>query len=151
MTGEPTMPPIVCDMTSAPDTSEERIDTYARLFADALVARERTEHGIRFRFRADTGIEQRVRGLAALEKACCAFFDFVVTVHGDEVWWDSRVVDEPIARQILEQMYALPDNIGDGVPALFDRFTEQGLVIVTDDDGVLRPATRAELGISDAT
>ena len=150
MTAEST-PPIVCDMSGAPDTAEQRLATYAQLFADALIGRERTNDGLRFLFRADRGIEQRVRDLAALEKACCAFFDFSVTVRGDEVWWDSKVVDDPIARQILDQMYALPDAVDDGVPALFDRFADHGLVIVTDDNGTMRPATRADLGIVDTT
>jgi hypothetical protein len=149
MTVDPTTPPIVCDMTGAPDSADERLDTYAQLFADALIGRERTDEGVRFRFRADDGIEQRVRDLAALEKACCAFFEFSITVCGDEVWWDSTVVDDPIARKILDQMYALPETVGDGVPALFDRFAEPGLVIITKDNGVVRPATRAEIGITD--
>jgi hypothetical protein len=148
MTVEPTTPPIVCDMTGAPDTAVERLDTYAQLFADALIGRERTDDGVRFRFRADDGIEQRVHDLAALEKACCAFFEFSITVHGNEVWWDSTTIDDPIAHKILDQMYALPDTVNDGGPALFDRFAEPGLVIITKDNGVVRPATSQQIGIT---
>jgi hypothetical protein len=141
-------PPIVCDMTDAPDTTTERLAEYQRLYTEALIGRERTDDGIRFRFRDRPGLEDWVRDLAAREKACCAFFSFTVTVHGDEVWWDSSVVDDDIARQILDEMYRLPDTITDGGPALFDRFSEQGLKVMINDGGALRPATTAELGLS---
>ena len=45
--------PIVCDMTDASDTAEERMAEYGRLFAQALTGRERTDQGVRLRFRAD--------------------------------------------------------------------------------------------------
>jgi len=140
---DPTTPPIVCDMTGAPDTTVERLDEYAQLFADALIDRERTPEGAnRFRFRANDGIEERVRTLAAKEKACCGFFDFTVTVHGDEIWWDATTVDDPMARQVLDEMYRLPDTVGEGVAALFERFDQQGLRVVTNDDGIMRPPPR---------
>src|SRR5690606_15920218 len=144
-------PPIVCDMTDAPDTSVERVAEYSQLFADALIGREQTPDGAnRCRFRADRGIEDRVRSLAAKEQACCAFFDFTVTTHGAEVWWDATTVDDPIAQRILDELYRLPDTVGDGVEAHFDRFEAQGLTVVTNDDGVMRPATPEELGIANA-
>jgi hypothetical protein len=100
--------PIVCDMTDAPDTPEERLAEYRALFASALVARERTETGIRFRLRGD--ILEQVRALAAKEKRCCGFFDFEITFDGDEVVWDVSVVDDPVAREILEDFYRLADG-----------------------------------------
>jgi hypothetical protein len=104
--------PIVCDMTSARDTLAERLAEYHRLFAEALVGRERTAEGIRFRFRADDGVEAWVRDLAAREKACCAFFNFDVHADGTEVRWDAAVVDDDIARAVLDAFYALPDKAG---------------------------------------
>lgn len=149
----PTQPiPIVCDMTDAPDTTEERLAEFEQLFTDALVGRERTPEGAnRFRFRAAPGIEDRVRSLAAKEKACCAFFDFTVTACGDEVWWDATTVEDPIAEQILDELYRLPDTIDEGAAALFERFDARGLRVVTEDNGVMRPATPEELGITDPT
>lgn len=142
-------PPIVCDMTDAPDTTVERLADYAQLFADALIDRERTAEGAnRFRFRADPGIEDRVRHLAAKEKACCGFFDFSVTAHDSEIWWDATTIEDPIAQQILDEFYRLPDTVDEGVEALFERFDAQGLRVVTNDDGVMRPATPGELGIA---
>ncbi len=145
MTSQPI--PIVCDMTDAPDTTEERLAEYRRLFGSELRSRERTDTGIRFRFGVRDGLADEVRDLAAREKACCAFFDFDVREHGDEITWDASVVDDPIARQILDEYYALPDTLDGSVADLFDRFADKGLEIVIDDDGVLRPATDADLGI----
>ncbi len=139
-------PPIVCDMTTAPDTPDERLAEYQELFDTALVAKERTDTGIRFRLRADPGIADHVRDLAAREKACCAFFDFTINETSDEVIWDSTVIDDPIARQILEEYYNLPDTTADSPEALHARFAAKGLTIVTDDHGVLRPAPTDEEG-----
>lgn len=100
---------ITCDMSTARDTPAERLAEYRRLFAQALVGRERTAEGIRFRFRADEGVEAWVRDLAAREKACCAFFDFAVAAEGHEVRWDASVVDDDAARAILDEFYDLPD------------------------------------------
>jgi hypothetical protein len=102
--------------------------------------------GIRFRFRAEPGLEDRVRDLAAREMACCAFFTFEITIHGDEVWMDAWVVDDDLARKILDEYYQLPDHLADGPETLFDRFSQQGLQVMIRDEGELRPATPAEHG-----
>ena len=67
MTDQPI--PIVCDMTDAPDTTEERLAEYRGLFGGDLVGRERTDTGIRFLFRARPGLADEIRDLAAREKA----------------------------------------------------------------------------------
>jgi hypothetical protein len=106
MTTEPATP-IGCDMTDAPDTAEERMAEYGRLFARSLTGRERTAGGIRFRFRAEDGVEGWVRDLAAREKACCPFYDFAVTTMDGQVWWDvsvdRTVTDDAMARAILDE------------------------------------------------
>lgn len=142
-------PAIVCDMTDAPDTADERLAEYQRLFTGPLIGRERlADGGIRFRFQATAGLEEWVRDLAAREKACCAFFDFTIGTHEGEVWWEATVVDDDIARQILDEYYRLPDTVMAGGPALFERFSAQGLRVMISDDGSLRPATPAEHGWS---
>jgi hypothetical protein len=103
-------PPVVCDMSGAPDTAAERISEYGRLFETALVARERTATGIRFRFRADPGVEDWVRDLAARELACCAFFTFAISRVDDEVRWDASVPDDEVARRILDLFFLLPET-----------------------------------------
>jgi len=102
---------IKCDMSTARDTPEERLAEYRRLFAQALLGRERTAEGIRFRFRADEGVEAWVRDLAAREKACCPFFDFEVAAEGNQVRWDASVADDDAARAILDEFYDLPDAL----------------------------------------
>lgn len=140
--------PIVCDMTDAPDTTDERLAEYRRLFGDDLIGRERTDSGIRFRFRPRVGLAAEIRDLAAREKACCAFFDFDIRENDDEITWDASVVDDPIARQILDEYYALPDSLVGSTTELFDRFAREGLAIVVEDNGVMRPVTGADLGIT---
>lgn len=129
--------PIVCDMTGAPDTPEERMAEYGRLFAQHLVERERTAEGIRFRLRADKGVEAWVRDLAARDKACCPFMDFTVATVGEEVHYDMTVVDDDIARAILNEFYDLPEIVAEGVKALEDRITGLGLQITTNDNGTV--------------
>jgi hypothetical protein len=106
-------PAIVCDMSTARDTEEERLAEYRRLFDEALAGRERVGAGIRFRFQAAAGVEAWVRDLAEREKACCAFFDFTVTAENDEVWWDCTVPDDDLARAILDEFHALPDTFAE--------------------------------------
>ena len=103
-------------MSGAPDTLAERAAEYRRLFTQVLTGRERSEAGIRFRFRADPGVAEWVRDLAEREKACCAFFNFTVTADHEEVRWDASVIDDDIARQMLAQFYRLPELLaGTGV------------------------------------
>jgi hypothetical protein len=132
--------PIVCDMTTAPDTAEERIAEYRRLFAEALVGREKTAEGIRFRFRAAPGIEAWVRDLAAREKACCAFYSFTVTTGDDQVLWDATVVDDDMARALLAEFYALPDTVEQGAAVLYDRFAGLGLSVIGDPLAAGKPS-----------
>ena len=114
---------IVCDMTEAPDTPEERFAEYRRLFAEALVSRERTADGIRFVFRAGDGVHARVSDLAAREKSCCPFFDFRVASDGGEVLWDAAVIDDDLARQVLEDFYRLPDTTAESAADAVDGLT----------------------------
>ena len=51
-----------------------------------------------------------MQDLAAREKACCAFFCYTVHERDGEVWWDMAVVDDDLARQVLDEFYRLPDS-----------------------------------------
>jgi len=102
-------PWVACDMSGAPDTPAERAAEYRRLFTKALTGRERSEAGIRFRFRGDPGVADWVRDLADREKACCAFFNFTVTADDEEVRWDVSVIDDVTARLALAEFYRLPE------------------------------------------
>ena len=50
--------PIVCDMSTAPDTGPQRLAEYDRLFSTHLVDRERRGDVLRFRLRADPGVRR---------------------------------------------------------------------------------------------
>ena len=41
--------------------------------------------------------------------------------------WDATVIDDDIARAVLDEFYALPDTVADGFEGVYDRFTRQGL------------------------
>jgi hypothetical protein len=143
----PTTPPIVCDMTDARDTAAERVAEYERLFGEVLVGRDRTETGFQFRFRADPGVEDWVCDLAAREKACCGWADSDITVQDGEVCWDWSAPDDEIAQQLRRDFYDLPDTISVGPAAVLDQFAEQGQFVMVREEGTLRPATPADLGL----
>lgn len=125
--------PVVCDLSTATDTPEQRLDEYHRLLTQSLISRERTgNNGVRFRFRADDGVADRVRDLAAREKACCAFFAFEITTTAEEVVWDAEVIDNDAARAVLDEFYALVENAAENVDDLRERFTARGLTFVHD-------------------
>jgi hypothetical protein len=101
--------PIACTLDDTGLTL--RMAEFGQLFRDALVGRDNTADGIRFRFALRAGLEDQIRDLARREQSCCAFFDFTVAVHGDEVWWDATVTD-PEARPILDDFFSLPERLG---------------------------------------
>jgi hypothetical protein len=135
--------PIVCDMTDAPDTDQQRLAEYRRLFEQALVGREQTAEGIRFRFRADPGIEDWVRDLAAREKACCAFYAFAVTVEGDGVLWDCAVPDNDAARAILDEFYLLPDSAVGSLDDFTRRLDQRGVEVKSNAAGTVHHVQRS--------
>ena len=139
-----TTPAVVCDMTSAPDSAEERLAEYARLFGAAFVSRERTAAGIRWRLRADPGIEAWARDLAARENACCGFMTIAVTLAGEHVLWDASTIDDPVARGVLDLFYDLPGDRSD-VAAMHSRLERIGVPVVITEGAVTRPATAAEI------
>lgn len=122
--------PVMCDMTTAPDTGDERMAEYGRLFAEHLVGRERTGEGIRFRFRAADDVEAWVQSLATREHACCPFFSSRITRTGDEIRWDSWVIDDDLARAVLDEFYRLPETFAQGVEKLEGRLYDRGFQVL---------------------
>jgi hypothetical protein len=132
----PASTPVVCDMTTAPDAAHQRLDEYQQLFARALISREKTSQGVRFRFRAEPGLQAHIEDLAAREKACCAFFAFEVTADGDHVVWDCAVSDNDAARAILDDFYHLPDRTSHSPAELRERLEGKGLTFIGDPIGL---------------
>lgn len=127
--------PVVCDLTTVATSGQEGLAEYGRLFAEHLLGRERTGDGIRFRFRAGEGVQAWVQSMATREHACCPFFTFHVAQVGDEIHWDSSVIDDDLARVVLEEFYELPATVAaeGGAAALEQRLTGQGFRIITPD------------------
>jgi len=84
---------VACDMSTAPDTPEERAAEYQHLFATALSGRDQTEQSVTFRFRADPVVDAQVRSLAAREQACCPFFHITLNGVDDQLWWETETFD----------------------------------------------------------
>jgi hypothetical protein len=126
--------PVVCDLTAPPETGEG-VGEYGQLFAEHLVGRERTGEGVRWRFRAGDGVQAWVQRMTEREHACCPFFTFHVTQVGDEIHWDSSVIDDDLARVVLEEFYNMPETLAveGGAAAMEQRLTGQGFQIITRD------------------
>ena len=90
--------------TLADDDAQARFAEYARLFAAAYAGRERTATGMRWSLQP--GVAEWARGLAARERACCAFLAITVTEVGDRVLWELSA--EPAAQAVVDWFYDLP-------------------------------------------
>jgi len=98
------MTDIVCTLTDG--DARDRLAEYGRLFAAAYTGRERTPAVVRWWLRADPGIAEWARDLAARERACCAFLTIAVTEDGDRVRWEASA--EPAAQAVVDEFYELP-------------------------------------------
>jgi hypothetical protein len=106
--------PVVCDMTTAEDTADERLAEYGRLFARALVRRERDADSVRFVVRADPGIYETVEDLARREALCCPFMEYRVETAGELVTY---TITNPLSGAerasvdaALDVIYELPEH-----------------------------------------
>lgn len=102
--------PIACDMSTAPDTPDQRLAEYRELFVRALVRRERRAQAAGFALRDLPGVREQVDGLARREAACCPFLDYrVETVAGEVVFTVTNPVDDAQAEAVLGAFYTLPE------------------------------------------
>ena len=127
--------PIVCDMTTAEDTADERLAEYSRLFERALVGRDRGADSVRFVFRADAGVREQVDDLARREALCCPFIDYRVETIGDEVTY---TITNPLTGAeggsidgALDVIYALPEHAATDMWGLLERLADRGLEVRT--------------------
>jgi hypothetical protein len=127
--------PIACDMTAAGDSAEERFAEYGRLFAHALVDRQRTADGVVFQFAAKPGVTDWVADLARREAACCPFSTYDVTSDGTCVIWKTSSQAAPMVQAFLDEFYGLPDRIGEGLAGMFARLGERGLMVTSPAAG----------------
>jgi hypothetical protein len=133
---------VACDMSTAPDTPDQRLRAYRDLFERALVRRERREDDVMIVFRADEGTLATVEDLARREAACCPFLDHRVETVGDEIVWitGKAVAGEERAAvdATLDAFHALPDHAGPDFAGFLDRLADGGVQVVEADAGSAR-------------
>lgn len=125
--------PIACDLTDAPDTPEERLAEYGRLFAHALAGRQRTADAVELRFAAKPGVSEWVADLARREAACCPFLTHQVRVEGTHVTWGMSTQAGPAAQALLDEIHLLPERFGEGFKGLLERLAARGVPVVSPD------------------
>jgi hypothetical protein len=94
--------PVACDRSALTAEQQERQRAlYRQLHADVEEVVE-LEDGYAFRHSSDRAVLQAVAEFVALERLCCPFFEFGITVgrDGGPVWL--RMTGEGEAKQILE-------------------------------------------------
>ena len=97
-------------MTEATDTPEERFAEYGRLFAHALVARDRVGSVVVFTLAAKPGVRDWLVDLLRREAACCPFFSFKVENRGEEIVWTTSTDAGPAAEVMLDELFAGPEH-----------------------------------------
>lgn len=124
---------IACDLTDAPDTADQRIAEYGRLFRRALAGRERTADAVEFRFAARPGVAEWVTDLAKREAACCPFMSHHVTADGSHVIWRASSQAGPAAQAALDEFHGLPERFGDGFKGFLERLAVRGFTVTSPD------------------
>jgi hypothetical protein len=104
--------PVACTLDGS--GVRQRLDEFRAVFRRGYVGGEHTSGGVRWRFRNVPGLGADLLSLAEREHACCRFLRFDLRVMGDEVWWETEV-DDLNARPILDEFFALPARLSDGV------------------------------------
>jgi hypothetical protein len=106
--------PVACDMSTATDTPGERLAEYGRLFANALVRRDRREHAVVFTLSA--AAREQAEDLAHREAACCPFLEYRVEATAGQVILTVTNPGRVDAEPILDGFYALPEQAVERIP-----------------------------------
>jgi hypothetical protein len=122
---------IACDLTGAPDTADQRIAEYGRLFAHALAGRQRTADAVELTFAAKPGVAEWVTDLARREAACCPFMSHHVTADKSQVIWRASSQGGPLAQAALDELHGLPERFGDGFKGLLERLAVRGFRVTS--------------------
>jgi hypothetical protein len=125
---------VACDMTTAVDTPDQRLDAYAALFADALVRRERGDGSVVLAFRSGADARATVEDLVHREAACCPFVDYRVEHVGDEIVWTTTNPatgdDRESVEVMLDALHELPDQAGETLDGFFERLAARGVEVI---------------------
>ena len=112
-TGNPDEP-VACTLDAAGfQTQSER---WAHLLASAGLERIETEDGLRLHFRAESGVDQELRELVAVETECCAWASWTVQSEPGQLVLRVRSTGDGIA--VIHSMFstarpAVADGCGD--------------------------------------
>jgi hypothetical protein len=93
--------PIACSLS--PGQRLDREAEFRDLAITGLLARERTESGIRLRFEPSEETRARVLELVSKEKDCCPFFDFALEADAGELLLDVSAPAE--AQPVLDAFF----------------------------------------------
>lgn len=96
-------PPVACSL-GAGDLST-RVARWRDLAGQADLRMSRTDRGVRLSFSGQPGVAGEASALAALERDCCAFAEWTVSMTGDRVVVDICAADED-ARAAVRGMLA---------------------------------------------
>ena len=88
------LPVIACSLGQE-ELAERRARWHA-LADEGLIERVETATGVRLAFRSGSAAERELRELAALERQCCAFARFDVSVSGEELLLDVSAPPEGV-------------------------------------------------------
>lgn len=94
---------VACTLTTADLASQSA--RWERVRTASGIERVESADGIRLRFRADAGVTDELRALAAVENDCCSWATWTVTTPGTEV-------------------VVLATSTGDGITALHAMFPD---------------------------
>jgi len=129
---------IACNMTDARDTPQERLAEYGRLFAHAMVGRDRSGEAVEFRFASKPGVVEWVTDLVRREAACCPFFSYRLTAEEDCIVWRTSSGARPAAQIMLDEFHELPEHCADGIEGYFQRLEDRGVPIISPAPGQYR-------------
>ena len=101
--------PIVCTL-AGPEQQARRVLEFREVFVH-LERTEPLEGACRWFFRAEAGLEARLRELARREYDCCRFFDFRITREGGSIVWETRAPES--AAGVLNEFMRLPETLGE--------------------------------------
>jgi hypothetical protein len=90
---------------------QEHIDDYRSVFS-RLAHSERMPNGFRWTFRAEEGLEARLRELAQREHECCRFFSFELSSDRDRITW--TVTADERAQSVVDEFFRLPERLRSG-------------------------------------
>jgi hypothetical protein len=96
--------PIACTLEAG--ELGDRMELIATLTADALVDQQPIAGGVRSRFRAAAGIEQRLRDLIDAESRCCRFLQFELT--RDAGAWTLDITGPRAAEPVIASFFWMP-------------------------------------------